>query len=288
MLEGVNLVEIAEATGRRTLPAAVAELVRRRDLGRVALTEREQRIFTTFVLGSVADELRQQLLWSTRQVELMNERLAGIRTSHGIGVEIRWPLAEDATGSVTRIEELVRTRASARSADANAELSELLRARVEEQLRSDPAQGYATALRAALDHRSWHTVEVYILGPNAGERRRISRRARLSQGETRVVSYLALFAAADAFYAGLPHPEALRLILLDDAFAKVDERTIGELMAQLVTLDLDFVMTGHALWGCFPQVPRLDVYEVRRSNGSSAVTTHVHWDGRNRHLRSTA
>jgi hypothetical protein len=30
------------------------------------------------------------------------------------------------------------------------------------------------------------------------------------------------------------------------------------------------------------------VYEVRRSDGSSAVTTHVHWDGRNRHLRSTA
>jgi hypothetical protein len=59
-------------------------------------------------------------------------------------------------------------------------------------------------------------------------------------------------------------------------------------MGLLVGLDLDFVMTGHALWGCFPQVPRLDVYEVRRSNGSSAVTTHVHWDGRNRHLRSTA
>lgn len=284
VVDGVNLVEIAEATGRRTLPGAVAELVRRRDLGRVALTEREQRIFTTFVLGSVADELRQQLLWSTEQVELMNERLAGIRTSHGIGVEIRWPLAEDATGSAARIEELVRTRASARSADANTELSELLRARVEEQLRTDPAQGYATALRAALDHRSWHTVEVYILGPTAGERRRISRRARLSQGETRVVSYLALFAAADAFFAGLPDAEALRLILLDDAFAKVDERTIGELMAQLVRLDLDFVMTGHALWGFGPDVPSLDVYEVRRAEGTSAITTRVHWDGTNRHV----
>ena len=76
---------------------------------------------------------------------------------------------------------------------------------------------------------------------------------------------------------------ALRLILLDDAFAKVDEGTVAELMGLLVTLDLDFVMTGHALWGCFPQVPRLDVYEVRRSNGSSAVTTHVHWDGHSRH-----
>ncbi|WP_051516087.1 SbcC/MukB-like Walker B domain-containing protein [Candidatus Blastococcus massiliensis] len=284
VVDGVNLVHVVEATGRRTLSGAVAELVRRRDGGRAALTEREQRIFTTFVLGSVADELRQQLLWSTRQVELMNERLSGIRTSHGIGVEIRWPLAEDASGAAARIEELVRTRASARSEEANAELSELLRARVEDQLRADPAQGYATALRMALDHRSWHTVEVYILGPTPGERRRISRRARLSQGETRVVSYLALFAAADAFFTGLPDSEALRLILLDDAFAKVDERTIGELMAQLVRLDLDFVMTGHALWGFGPGVPSLDVYEVRRAEGTSAITTRVHWDGTSRHV----
>lgn len=282
--DGVNLVEIGEAAGRRTLPAAVAELVRRRDLGRSALTEREQRIFTTFVLGSVADELRHQLQWSRQQVERMNTRLAGIRTSHGIGVEIRWPLADDVAGSAARIEELVLQRSSARSADATAELTTLLRARVEEELRTDPAQGYATALRAALDHRSWHEVQVFILGPGADERRRITRRARLSQGETRVVSYLALFAAADAFFTGLPSPEALRLILLDDAFAKVDERTIGELMAQLVRLDLDFVMTGHALWGFGPDVPSLDVYEVRRAEGTAAITTRVHWDGTSRHV----
>jgi hypothetical protein len=284
--DGVNLIEIGEAAGRRTLPAAVAELVRRRDLGRSALTEKEQRIFTTFVLGSVADELRHQLQWSRQQVERMNARLSGIRTSHGIGVEIRWPLADDVAGSAARIEELVLQRSSARSTDTTAELTTLLRARVEEELRSDPAQGYATALRAALDHRSWHTVEVFILGPGPGERRKITRRARLSQGETRVVSYLALFAAADAFFTGLPDPEALRLILLDDAFAKVDERTIGELMAQLVRLDLDFVMTGHALWGFGPGVPSLDVYEVRRAEGTAAITTRVHWDGTTRHVFS--
>ncbi|MEI4273395.1 SbcC/MukB-like Walker B domain-containing protein [Klenkia sp. LSe6-5] len=282
--DGVNLVEIGEAAGRRPLPAAVAELVRRRDLGRSALTEREQRVFTTFVLGSVADELRHQLQWSTQQVERMNARLAGIRTSHGIGVEIRWPLADDVAGSAARIEELVLQRSSARAADATAELTALLRARVEEELRTDPAQGYATALRAALDHRSWHEVQVFIVGPGDAPPRKISRRARLSQGETRVVSYLALFAAADAFFTGLPSPEALRLILLDDAFAKVDERTIGELMAQLVRLDLDFVMTGHALWGFGPDVPSLDVYEVRRAEGTAAITTRVHWDGTTRHV----
>ncbi len=76
------------------------------------------------------------------------------------------------------------------------------------------------------------------------------------------------------------------MVLLDDAFAKIDEPTIGELMGLLVRQDIDFVMTGHALWGCVPQVPALDIYEVRRLGDSSAVTTRVHWDGRSRHVRT--
>ncbi|MFC9680826.1 SbcC/MukB-like Walker B domain-containing protein [Streptomyces sp. NPDC056948] len=82
-----------------------------------------------------------------------------------------------------------------------------------------------------------------------------------------------LYLLLDALQGG--PQRALRLILLDDAFAKVDNRTIGELMGLLVTLDLDFVMTGHAL----------DAYEVRRAEGTAAITTHVHWDGHTRHLR---
>lgn len=124
-----------------------------------------------------------------------------------------------------------------------------------------------------------------ITGPAPGQERRISRRAKLSQGETRFVSYVTLFAAADAYLSSLPDTgRALRLITLDDAFAKVDDRTIGELMGLLVRLDLDFVMTGHALWGFYPQVPALDCYEVRRREGTAAVTTRTHWDGHSRHL----
>ena len=91
----------------------------------------------------------------------------------------------------------------------------------------------------------------------------------------------------DAYLSGLPDTtRALRLLLLDDAFAKVDDRTIAELMGLLVRLDVDFAMTGHALWGDYPQVPELDCYEVRRVEGSAAVTTHVRWDGHTRHLRA--
>ncbi len=286
--DGVALVTVIGAGDDHTLAGAAATLATRVAMGRTALSEREREVFTTFVLGGVAEELRRRINQATALVGAMNGSLRSLRTSNGIGVRLGWRLGDDAPG-LRRIAELVATADAVRTAAQNDELTERLRQRVEEFYASDPSSGYATHLSAALDYRRWHDVEVAILGPDPGQERRISKRAKLSQGETRFVSYVTLFAAADAYLTGLCANEGqLRLILLDDAFAKVDDPTIGELMGLLVRLDLDFVMTGHALWGCFPEVPQLDVYEVRRQEGTSAVTTHVHWDGRTRHLRSTA
>ncbi len=286
--DDVLVVEVAGAGDERTLAGTARTLAARVRNGRAALTDREREVFTRFVLGGVAEELRRRVNQAGQLVEAMNTSLKGIQTSNGIGVRLGWGLREE-HAALGRILELVATADRVRSEAQNAELTELLRHRVEEFHFADPSSGYAVHLAAALDYRQWHEVNVTILGPEEGQQRRLSRRAKLSQGETRFVSYVTLFAAADGYLTSLGDDgRALRLILLDDAFAKVDEGTVAELMGLLVTLDLDFVMTGHALWGCFPQVPRLDVYEVRRSNGSSAVTTHVHWDGHSRHLRSTA
>lgn len=286
--DDVHLIEIAGAGDERTLAGAARLLAARVEQGRAALSEREREVFTRFVLGGVAEELRRRVSQAGQLIAAMNTSLGGISTTNGIGVKLGWGLREE-HAALGRVLELVATADAVRSEAQNAELTELLRKRVELQYAADPSSGYASHLAAALDYRTWHEVSVTILGPDAGQQRRLSRRAKLSQGETRFVSYVTLFAAADGYLTSLgDEGRALRLILLDDAFAKVDDTTVAELMGLLVTLDLDFVMTGHALWGCFPQVPALDVYEVRRSDGSSAVTTHVHWDGRNRHLRSTA
>ncbi|MGW0902849.1 TIGR02680 family protein [Streptomyces sp. NPDC002853] len=284
--DGLHIVELADADGRRHVFDAARELQERRDRGREALTTRERAAFEHFVLGGMAEELRLRISQATKLVKDMNTSLKSIATSHGIGVRLRWQLAEGTEHPLARIKDLVSHDTRVLRADQQDDLIDLLKARVEERFQADPHAGYTAHLRDALDYRAWHTLDAIITGPEPRRERQLSRRAKLSQGETRFVSYVTLFAATDAYLSGLPDPDsALRLILLDDAFAKVDNRTIAELMGLLVRLDLDFVMTGHALWGFFPEVPLADAYEVRRAEGTAAVTTHVHWDGRTRHLR---
>ena len=281
---GVRLFELIDADGRRPLAKAATEIDRQCQIGRAALTEREHQVFSKFVLGEVGEELRRRLGQAGSLITAMNTSLKSMRTSHGIGVRLTWKLAEDTGGDIARIRELITTAAAVRTHPQDTELTELLSARVAAEALKEPTAGYAVHLRAALDYREWHAVEVIITGPEEGRERRISRRAKLSQGETRFVSYVTLFAAVDAYLSGLENTAmSLRLILLDDAFAKVDEPTIAELLGLLVRLDVDFAMTGHALWGCVPQVPALDIYEICREDGTPAATAHVRWDGRNRH-----
>ncbi|MEU6807761.1 TIGR02680 family protein [Streptomyces sp. NPDC046831] len=287
--DDLHVVELTDAVGRRHIADAAADLRERRDRGRSALTQRERTAFHNFVLGGMAEELRNRIVEAEKLIDAMNTSLEPITTSHGIGVKIRWRLADAANEHVTRIKELMKRDVRVLREAESEELISRLKALVDAAYSNDPQAGYATHLHTALDYRAWHVVDAYITGPGPGQERKISRRAKLSQGETRFVSYVTLFAAADAYLSSLPDTgRALRLILLDDAFAKVDQRTIGELMALLVRLDLDFVMTGHALWGFFADVPQMDTYEVRRAEGTAAVTTHIHWDGHTRHLRTVS
>src|SRR5699024_12196018 len=68
---------------------------------------------------------------------------------------------------------------------------------------------------------------------------------RSSDLEQKVLCYLPLFAAAAAHFTSLAGaaPFAPRLVLLDDAFPKIDERTHPLPFGLLVQLDLDFVIT---------------------------------------------
>ncbi|MBB6120981.1 TIGR02680 family protein [Nocardiopsis algeriensis] len=250
----------------------------------VALAEEEA--FERHLLGELAGHLARQIDEARALIDTMNGVLKDVTTSAGLGVRLDWRLAPDAGADIEAVVPLLATPAQERTRVQSTRLRDALRRCIEAIRRLDPTATGGAQLRSALDYRSWFTFTVYVTDATGSERR-LGHRTALSQGEQRVVAYLVLFAAAAAHFDALASrtPWAPRLILLDDAFAKVDEPTHGRLLGLLVELDLDFVLTSERVWGCFASVPSLNIYEcLRDPNVPGIATLHFTWDGSRRRL----
>ncbi|MFV2172045.1 TIGR02680 family protein [Actinomadura sp. LOL_016] len=286
--DGIKVCRLVDDHGSHDVARVGARIAQRAAEARGRLTEREGEVFQRFLTGELGDHLSTQVITAENLVTALNDTLRTVRTSHGLGVELQWKLGEDVDADVRAAVELLRSPASLRPREQTERLREVLHRRIEDARRADPAAGYAAHLRAALDYREWFRFHTFVVeDANPGRKRRLTGRTGLSQGEQRVLSYLVLFAAAAAHFTTLggSAPHAPRLILLDDAFAKVDEPTHGRLGRILVDLDLDFVLTSERLMGNWPEVPSLHIYECLRDPHSRGVATlHYTWDGRHRRL----
>ena len=108
---------------------------------------------------------------------------------------------------------------------------------------------------------------------------------QLSSGETRLVSYVTLFAAAAAFYGAISGATTsdiapLRLVLLDEAFERLDDPTIARMLGLLVDLDMDWIITWPSGWGVSNRIPTMHIYDVLRpKSGRGVACTHTTWNG---------
>ncbi|WP_416975593.1 TIGR02680 family protein [Streptomyces sp. 4F14] len=288
--DGIKLCRLVDDNGPHDVAGVGLRIAAEADAARGRLTDRERDVFQRFLTGELGDHLSTQVLAAGTLVAALNSTLDTVRTSHGLGVTLDWKLAEGVEADVKAAVDLLRSPAALRTAEQSERLRDVLQRRIEDARRADPAAGYGAHLRSALDYRDWFTFVPWVVDDAAPtSRRRLSGRTGLSQGEQRVLSYLVLFAAAAAHFTSLAEsaPHAPRLILLDDAFAKVDEPTHARLGRILVDLDLDFVLTSERLMGNWPDVPSLHIYECLRDPHVRGVATlHYTWNGRQRRLVS--
>ncbi|WP_326602230.1 TIGR02680 family protein [Streptomyces sp. NBC_01800] len=288
--DGIKVCRLLDDHGSHDVAVVGERIAVQSAEARGRLTEREREVFQRFLTGELGDHLSAQVITAAHLVAALNDTLKTVRTSHGLGVELLWKLDEDVDADVRAAVELLRSPSSLRTREQTEQLREVLQRRIEDARRADPSAGYTAHLRTALDYRAWFRFHTFVVEDAApGRRRKLTGRTGLSQGEQRVLSYLVLFAAAAAHFTSLAEsaPHAPRLILLDDAFAKVDEPTHGRLGRILVDLDLDFVLTSERLMGNWAEVPSLHIYECLRDPHVRGVATlHYTWNGRHRRLAS--
>ncbi|WP_240980664.1 TIGR02680 family protein [Streptomyces sp. Z423-1] len=288
--DGIKRCRLVDDHGPHDIAVVGERIAAQAAEARDRLTEREREVFQRFLTGELGDHLSTQVLAAGALVAALNATLSTVRTSHGLGVTLDWKLADGVEADVKAAVDLLRSPSGLRNREESEQLRDVLQRRIEDARRADPGAGYAAHLRTALDYRDWFTFTPWVVNDAApGSRRKLSGRTGLSQGEQRVLSYLVLFAAAAAHFTSLAEsaPHAPRLILLDDAFAKVDEPTHARLGRILVDLDLDFVLTSERLIGNWPGVPSLHIYECLRDPHVRGVATlHYTWNGRQRRLVS--
>jgi len=270
------------------IPLAEATAIVQQQLGSMTslLSAKQDQALRNLLQGLIAREVADKLHAARELIDGMNHRLSAIKTSHGIGVSLRWRQREDLDAELSETVALLAKPPDLRTGDEDALLSRSLGRRIDDARRDDPEVPYRELIARVLDYRSWHRMQLMLHRPGRSDER-LSRRTALSEGEKKIVSYLPLFAAVAASCDALAAqaPACPRFVLLDDAFAKVSEDNHPKLFGLLVELDLDFIATSERLWGTHETVPELAITEViRDADLGTIVLEHSRWKARGAEL----
>jgi uncharacterized protein (TIGR02680 family) len=279
---GVLTVAVSEEAG--TAPAAATARVTAARLAEAEhhLTEREERVFEDYLLGDIAEELHRQIGAAEALTRRMNTVLEGAHSSQGVRVELAWEPAPHLDPAERSAFAGAKKSAARRTEEEDARLRRALMDRIRATRDEGRSSGYTEVLAGALDYRRWYAyrVRIHDTGPDGNPRDRRVR--QLSSGETRLVSYVTLFAASAAFYDALETEleGPLRLVLLDEAFERLDDPTIARLLELLVDLDMDWAITWPSGYGVSPRIDRMHIYDILKRKGAWGVAcARTTWNG---------
>ena len=259
------------------------EIAQRREL----LTAGERKVLENHLQAEIAAAIQKLLQDAERQVAAINVELDKRPTSTGVRFRLQWQaLAEGAEGAPIGLEaarkRLLNTSTDLWSAEDRRVVGEMLHQRIGVERSRTDAQGGGSLLEQlarALDYRRWHRFRVQRW--QDGQWRPLSGPA--SSGERALGLTVPLFAAVSSYYSQGSYAHAPRLVLLDEAFAGIDDAARAHCMGLIHEFDLDFVITSEREWACYAELPGVSICQLQRREGINAV--HVSrwtWDGRAR------
>ena len=262
-----------------------AEITQRQEL----LTARETEVLENHLQAEVAAAIQRRLQEADRRVATINAELAKRPTSTGVRFRLLWQALEEGSegapvGLDAARKRLLNTSYDAWSAEDRQVVGRLLQNRIAAERARDDAGRSSSLLELlarALDYRRWHRFRVQRW--QDGQWRPLSGPA--SSGERALGLTVPLFAAVSSFYTHAGSRHAPRLVLLDEAFAGIDDAARAHCMALVREFDLDFVMTSEREWACYAELPGVSICQLQRHEGIDAVhVSRWSWDGRARRL----
>jgi len=250
---------------------------------RLILSAQERALLEEHLEKEIAANLQRMIRDTEERVAAINVELHKRPTSTGMRYRLVWePLPENDENAVPGLElarkRLLNTSSDAWSAEDRRLVGEFLQARIDAERQRDERGTLYDSLARALDYRRWHRFTV----ERNQDRQWKPLSGPASSGERALGLTVPLFAAASSHYES-SDPHAPRMVLLDEAFAGIDDEARASCMGLIREFDLDFVMTSEREWGCYAEIPGLSICQIVRREGMDAIfVSRWSWDGRER------
>ncbi|MBT2446712.1 TIGR02680 family protein [Streptomyces sp. ISL-43] len=285
---GVITVTVADEQGPLPI-ASFAEKIasHRRDQAEL-LSDSEQRILEDALLTRLAQQIHDRTVDARDLIRRMNTDMRERRMSSGTTVGVSWLLADGLDDEQRAVCALLDADAARLGPEKLARMRTHFAAQIKNARARQRETPYRQLLAEVLDYRRWRQFAFQLVRPGGDEERLTrARHSRLSGGEQSVSLHLPLFAAAHAMLNSA-HPDAPRLLALDEAFAGVDDTGRGELMSLAAQFDLDLFMTGYDLWAVHGAVRAAAHYDLAHSAVEHTVSALLLlWDGERLHADGT-
>jgi hypothetical protein len=265
-----------ELVGAVDLDAALTAQIERR---RQTLDDTERELIERHLLTEVGTHLGERVHGAWDLVRRMNTQLASRPTRSGVTLHLSWEPHPDSGAGAPEALRLLRQDVNLLDAHGRERLAVFLAERVRAGRDNAEGSDVVERLTAALDYRRWHRFVVHRKGAGGTERFTARSQAVGSGGEQAKLAHLPLFAAVAGYYSSAS-PTAPHLLVLDEAFAGIDEDQRADCMGMLVDLDLDTVLANFGEWACYPEIPSVAVYHLERTPGRLGVAAlRFVWDG---------
>lgn len=254
---------------------------------KLLLEEKDRELIEEILINTISKKIRNRIQQSKSWVSRINRYMDNMNTSSGLKLSLNWQSKRGETEDELNSEKLVslmeRDVRLLRDEDKKA-LSKHFESKINlARKRADleeTHESFHQIMSQIMDFRTWFSFKIMV--QKHGERKRELTNNifnTYSGGEKAMTMYIPLFSALAAKYeAG--RKDAPLIIALDEAFAGVDENNIENMFELIRNFKFDYIMNSQVLWGDYPSVKSLAIYELFRPENAPFVTIVAYeWNG---------
>lgn len=296
-------IEVLRSNSKRNLLSVLDEQNRRTDVFRVVaslqisieeqeryIRQEDRNLFEHILLDSTGRIIKGLINSAEKWTKKMNDVLQRQNNYRGLKLLIEWKpkTAENEQEVGTReLVELLRRPSESLTNDDFDRIVAHFRLKIDQAKidmeQDEDIRSLHDIMKRILDYRRWFQFVIKYEKDNQSIKE-LSNHIfnKFSGGEKAISMYLPLFTAIYSRYEDASK-NAPYIVVLDEAFAGVDEINIAELFKAMEDLGFDYVLNSQSLWGDYSTVKDLMIYQLIRERGSDIVVSREYrWNGRER------